>query len=218
MLLQNETSDLCNTDTNCSALCFTSPSLSASRPKLLHLLNWTQTVSVRPTGIKMHFPANLKIKPQSDQLPAYGSFKERRNIWEDWWTSRGFEVPSRCVPVFPSSYGNTWPSERRLRMKQIRAALNTPCISRLLRESSKPNIYSWCHCARGLQVIQEVMFGTGNLLTPTPGNGHLAAGESNGVSFHEHWTWIDRAEPARGSWVPFFHVWHKNKVPSSCCQ
>lgn len=94
-------------------------------------------------------------------------------------------MPSRCVPVFPSSYGNAR-QRAGLCMEQVRAALNIPCISRLLRGSSKPNIYSWCHCTRGLQVIQEVMFGTGNLLTPTPGNGHLAAGESSGVSFHEH--------------------------------
>jgi len=39
VLLQNETSDLCNTNTSCSALCFTSLSLSAPQPKLLHLLN-----------------------------------------------------------------------------------------------------------------------------------------------------------------------------------
>lgn len=68
-------------------------------------------------------------------------------------------------------------------MEQVQAALNTPCFSRLLRGSSKINIYSWHHCARGPQVIQEVTFGTGNLLTPTSGNEHLAAGKSNGVSF-----------------------------------
>ena len=59
-----------------------------------------------------------------------------------------------------------WPSEGRLRMKQIQAALNTPCISRLLRGSSKTNIYSWCHYIRGLQATQEVTFGIGNLSAP----------------------------------------------------
>lgn len=78
------------------------------------------------------------------------------------------------------------PQRVGLCMERVQATLNTPCISKLLRGSSNPNTYSWCHCAGGLQVIQEEMFGTGNLLTPTPGNGHLAAGESSGVCFHEH--------------------------------
>lgn len=55
------------------------------------------------------------------------------------------------------------------RMKQIRAALNNLCASRRCRGSSKTSLLSWCHRARELQVIQEVMFDTGNLLSPILG-------------------------------------------------